>query len=163
MAPDGPTSSDLGPLLFIPAILSALIGQVATTPDNSFHWSENVKSTDQLFTPHFHHVILHRLPLEFALPAAQTTSLQSHPFNRHCDVWSGGIMWLSETGVTTIFDMSQTFQSISLTMSSPNKTDPKYLELARLVHEVIKKAHQEFCPHLEVLEVVSSPPVDTLE
>ncbi|KAL5499832.1 hypothetical protein EMCRGX_G011296 [Ephydatia muelleri] len=52
-------------------------------------------------------------------------------------------MWLSETGVTTIFDMRQTFQSISLTMTSPNKTDPKYLELARLVHEVIKKAHQE--------------------
>ena len=163
MAPEGPTSSDLGPLYFIPALVNIDRPSTATTPDNSFCWSETVKSTDQFFTPRFHHVLLHRLPLDFALPAAQTTSLHSQPFNRRCDVWSGGIMWLSETGVTTIFEMSQSFQSISLTMSSPNKTDPKYLELAHSVREVIKKARQEFCPHLEVLEVVSSPPVDILD
>ena len=103
----------------------------------------------------FHHVLLHRLPLEFALPDSQTTS---QPLNRLCDVWSRGIKWLSETGVTTIVEMSESFQAISLTMSSPNKTSPKYLELAHSVREVIKKARQEFCPYLEVLEVVSCPP-----
>eukprot|EP00731_Ephydatia_muelleri_P005631 Em0002g1807a len=127
----------------------------ATVPSNSFCWSVIVKSIHQFFTPRFHHVLLHRLPLEFALPDSQTTS---QPFNRLCDVWSRGIKWLSETGVTTIVEMSESFQTISLTMSSPNKASPKYLELAHSVHEVIKKTRQEFCPYLEVLEVVSCPP-----
>ena len=161
MAPEGSTSSDLGPLLFIPALISIDRPSSATVPNNtcSFCWSEIVKSTDQFFTPRFHHVLLHRLPLEFALPEAQTTPLHSQPtLNRLCDVWSRGIKWLSETGVTTIVEMSVSFQAISLTMFSPNKTSPKYLELAHSVREVIKKARQEFCPYLEVLEVVSCPP-----
>ena len=154
MAPEGSTSSDLGPLLFIPALVSIDRPSSATVPNNSFSWSETVKS-DQFFTPRFHHVLLHRLPLEFALPDSQTTS---QPLNRLCDVWSRGIKWLSETGVTTIVEMSESFQAISLTMSSPNKASSKYLELAHSVREVIKKARQEFCPYLEVLEVVSCPP-----
>ena len=158
MAHEGLTNSDLGPLLFIPALVSIDRPSSATVPNNSFCWSEIVKSTDEFFTPRFHHVLLHRLPLEFALPEAQTTSLLSQPLNRLCDVWSRGIKWLSEGGVTTVVEMSESFQAISLTMSSPNKASPKYLELAHSVREVIKKARQEFCPYLEVLEVVSCPP-----
>ena len=159
MAPEGSTSSDLGPLLFIPALVSIDRPRSATVPNNSFCWSEIVKYTDQFFTPRFHHVLLHRLPLEFALPEAQTTSLNFRPtLNRLCDVWSRGIKWLSETGVTTVVEMSESFQAISLTMFSHNKASPKYLELAHSVREVIKKARQEFCPYLEVLEVVSCPP-----
>ncbi|KAL5505205.1 hypothetical protein EMCRGX_G006605 [Ephydatia muelleri] len=158
MAPEGLTNSDLGPLLFIPALVSIDRPSSATVPNNSFCWSEIVKCTDQFFTPCFHHVLLHRLPLEFALPEAQTTSRHSQPLNRLCDVWSRGIKWLNETGVTTIVEMSESFQAISLTMSSPNKASPKYVELAHSVREVIKKARQEFCPYLEVLEVVTCPP-----
>ena len=154
MAPEGSTSSDLGPLLFIPALVSIDRPSSATVPNNSFCWSVSVKS-DQFFTPRFHHVLLHRLPFEFAVPDSQTTS---QPLNRLCDVWSRGIKWLSETGVTTIVEMSESFQAISLTMSSPNKASSKYLALAHSVREVIRKARQEFCPYLEVLEVVSCPP-----
>ena len=154
MAPEGLTSSDLGPLLFIPSLVSIDQPSSATVPNNSFCWSVSVKS-DQFFTPRFHHVLLHRLPLEFALPDSQTTS---QPLNRLCDVWSRGIKWLSETGVTTIVEMNESIQAFSLTMSSPNKASPKYLELAHSVREVIRKARQEFCPYLEVLEVVSCPP-----
>ena len=161
MAPEGSTISGLGPLLFIPALVSIDRPSSAMVLNNSFRWSEVVKSTNQFFTPRFHHVLLHRLPLEFALPAAQTTSLHSHPFNRRCDVWSRGLMWLSETGVATMVEMSESFQTISLTISFPNKTDPKYLQLAHSVCEIIKKTRQEFCPHLEVLGVVSCPPVDS--
>ena len=158
MGPESPTSSDL---LYIPALISVDRPSSATVPTNSFRWSETVKFIDQFFTPRFHHVLLYRLPVQFALPAAQTTSFHSHPFNRRCDVWSKGLMWLSETGVTIMVEMSESFQSISLTLSFPNKTDPKYLELAHSVREVIQKTRQEFCPHLEVLEVVSCPPVDS--
>ena len=158
LAPEGLTNLDLGPLLFIPALVSIVRPNSATVPNNSFCWSEIVKSRDEFFTPRFHHVLLHRLPLEFAQPAAQTTSLHSQPLNRLCDVWSRGIKWLNETGVTTIVEMSESFQAISLSMFSQNKTCPKYLALAHSVREVIKKARQEFCPYLEVLEVVSCPP-----
>jgi hypothetical protein len=73
-------------------------------------------------------------------------------------VWSRGIKWLSKTGVATIVEMSETFQSLSMAMSSPDRTDPKYLELAHHVLAVIKKACEEFCPHVEVLDVISCPP-----
>ncbi|KAL5505200.1 hypothetical protein EMCRGX_G006599 [Ephydatia muelleri] len=124
MASEGSTSSDLGPLLFIPALVSIDRPSYATVPNNSFSWSAIVKCTDQFFTTRFHHVLLHRLPLEFALPPAQTTPLNSHLGHR-CDLWS--------------------------------RADPNYLKLAHAVLEVIKKTHQDFCPHLEVVEVISCP------
>ena len=101
LEPESPTSSDL---LYIPALISADRPSSATVPNNSFCWSETVKFIDQFFTPRFHHVLLYRLPVQFALPTAQTTPIHSHPFNRRCDVWSRGIMWLSETGVTTMVE-----------------------------------------------------------
>ena len=154
MAPEG---SDLGPLLFFPALVSADRPGSATVPANSFGWSMIVKCTNQFFTPRFLHVLLRRLPTEFALPALQASSLHSH-CRYYCDVWSRGIKWLSEAGVTTIVEMNETFQSLSMAMSTADRTDPKYLELARAVLAVVKKACQEFCPHLEVLEVISCPP-----
>ena len=157
MAPKGSSRSDLGPLFFFPALVNVDRPSDATIPNNSFRWSMIVKSTNQFFTTRCLHVLLRRLPSEFALPSVQATPLHSHS-TPSCDVWSRGIKWLSETGVTTIVEMSETFQSLSLAMSSPDKTDPKYLELAHSVVVVIKKACQEFCPHLEVFEVISCPP-----
>ena len=53
MAPEGSTSSDLGPLLFIPGLVSIDRPSSATVPNNSFCWSEIVKSTHQFFTPRY--------------------------------------------------------------------------------------------------------------
>ena len=157
MAPDSSPSPDLGPFFYVPALVRVDRPSSAAVPSSSFGWSMIVTSADQFFTPRFLHVLLRRLPFEFALPTGQTTPLHSH-FNQRCDVWSRGIKWLSETGVTTIVEMDEMFQSLSLAMSSPDRTDPKYLELAHSVLAVIKKACQEFCPHVEVLEIVSCPP-----
>ena len=140
MAPESSTRSDL---LYIPALISIDRPNSATVPNNSFRWSETVKSTNQFFTPRFHHVLLYRLPIQFALPAAQ---IYSHHFNRRCDVWSRGLMWLSETGVTTMVEMSESFQSISLTISFPNKTDPKYLELHTRSVKSLKRPARSFVP-----------------
>ena len=65
--------------------------------------------------------------------------------------------WLSETGVTTIVEMKESFQSISMTTSHLNRKHRKYLELAHSVLAFIKKACHEFCPHVEVLKVISCP------
>ena len=155
MAPEGSSSSDLGPLFFFPALVNVVKPSSATVPNNSFCWSLIVKSSNRFFTTRYLHVLLRRLPSEFALPAVQATP--SH-LNRRCDVWSRGLKWLSNPGVTTIVEMSEMLQSLSLAMSSHDKTDPKYLELAHSVLAVIKKACQDFCPHLEVLEVILCPP-----
>ena len=155
MAPDRSSSTDLGPLFFFPALVNVVKPSSATVPNNSFCWSLIVKSSNRFFTTRYLHVLLRRLPSEFALPAVQATP--SH-LNRRCDVWSRGLKWLSNPGVTTIVEMSEMLQSLSLAMSSHDKTDPKYLELAHSVLAVIKKACQDFCPHLEVLEVILCPP-----
>ena len=157
MAPEGSSSCDLGPLLFFPALVKVDRPSSATVPSGRFGWSMIVQCTNQFFTPRFLHVLLHRLPFEFALPTVQATPLHPH-LNRRCDVWSKGIIWRSEIGVTTMVEMSEMFQSLSLAMSFPDRTDPKYLELAHRVLAVIKKASQEFCPHVEVLDLISCPP-----
>eukprot|EP00731_Ephydatia_muelleri_P033258 Em0027g6a len=155
MGPEGSPSSDLGPLLFFPALVSVERPSSATVPNNSFGWSMIVKSPDQFFTTRCLHVLLRRLPSKFALPAIRATPLHSNHYK--CDVWSRGIKWLNETGVTTIVEMSKTFQSLTLEMFSPDRESHKYVNLVDAVLAVIKTACQEFCPHLEVLELISYP------
>ena len=155
MAPEGSPSSDLGSLFF-PALVSVERPRSAAVPDNSFGWSMIVKSPDQFFTTRCLHVLLRRLPSEFALPAIRATPLHSN-LHYKCNVWSRGIIWLNETGVTTIVEMSETFQSLSLEMFSPDRVSYKYVKLVNAVLAVIKTACQEFCPHLEVLELISYP------
>ena len=157
MSPQGLSSSNLGSLLFFPALVSVDRPSSVMVPHNSFCWSIIVKCTKQFFTPRCFHVLLCRLPFEFALPTVQATPLHPH-LSRSCEVWSRGIKWLSETGVTCIVEMSEMFQSLSLAMSAPDCTDPNYLELAKSVLAMIKKACQEFCPYVEVLEIISCPP-----
>ena len=158
MAPEGLPSPDLGPLFF-PALVHVTRPDSATVPNSSFSWFMKVNSPNkfQFYTTRFLHVLLRRLPYEFALPTVATSPLDA-PLNRGCDVWSRGIKWLSETGVTTTVEMDEMLQSLSLAMSSPDRTDPKYLKLAHSVLAVIKKACQEFCPHVEVLDIISCPP-----
>eukprot|EP00731_Ephydatia_muelleri_P001003 Em0001g1003a len=157
MAPEGSPSSDLGPLLFFPALVSVERPNSATVPNNSFGWSMIVKCTNQFFTTRCLHVLLCRLPSAFALPPIQATPLHTY-LNRKCDIWSRGVMWLSEIGVATIVEMSETFQSLSLAMSYPDRRSHKYVKLAHAVLAVIKTVCQEFCPHLEVVELISCPP-----
>ena len=150
---------DLGSLYFFPALVHIDRPISATVSNSSFRWSIIVNSPKKFlfYTTRFLHVLLRRLPFEFALPLTPTSPLDA-PFDCGCDVWRRGIKWLSKTGVTTIVEMDEMFQSLSLAMSSPDRTDPKYLELAHSVLAVIKKACQEFCPHVDVLEIVSCPP-----
>ena len=153
MAPKGSPSPDLGPYYFFPALVRVDRPSSAVVPSNSFGWSMIVRSPYQFLTPRFLHVLLRRLPFEFALLQAQTNS----HFNRRCDVWSRGMKWLSETGVATIVEMSESFQSISMTTSFLDRKHPKYVDLVHSVISFINEAQLGFCPHVEVLEVISCP------
>ena len=147
----------LGPLLFFPALVREDKPSSVIVPENSFRWHMIVKSPHQFFTPRFHDVLLHRLTLQFPLPAVQATSGVS----RRCEVWKNGIKWLSGSGVTTIVEMDGIpFQSLSLAMSFPH---PKCHNLFHLVLHTIKTAVNEFCPYLDAVELVSFPSKDGSE
>ena len=149
--------SDLGPLLFFPALVREDRPSSVIVPENSFRWHMIVKSPHQFFTPRFHDVLLHRLTLQFPLPAVQATSSLSP----QCEVWKNGIKWLSGSGVTTIVEMDGIpFQSLSLAMSFPH---PKCHNLFHLVLNTIKAAFNEFCPYLDAVELVSFPSKDGSE
>ena len=149
--------SDLGPLLFFPALVREDRPSSVIVPENSFRWHMIVKSPHQFFTPRFHDVLLHRLTLQFPLPAVQATSSLS----LQCEVWKNGIKWLSGSGVTTIVEMDGIpFQSLSLAMSFPH---PKCHNLFHLVLNAIKAAFVEFCPYLDAVELVSFPSKDGSE
>eukprot|EP00731_Ephydatia_muelleri_P000993 Em0001g993a len=156
MAPEGSPSSDHGPLLFVPVLVSVKRPSSARIPKNSFGWSMIVKCTNQFFTTRCLHVLLDRLPSMFALPSIQATPTSY--FHCICDIWSRGVKWHNETGVTTIVEMSETIQSLSLAMSSPDRRSHKYLNLVHAVVAVIKAVCQEFCPYVEVIELISCPP-----
>ena len=163
MAPEGSPSPDIGPLYFFPVLVKVGRPDTADVPKNSFVRSIKVRPTGerfQFFTTRFLHVLLLRLLFEFSQPTITTAHLCS-PFHRGCDVWSMGIKWLSETGVTTIVEMDEMFQSLSLAMSSPDRRDPKYLDLAHTVLAVIKKACEDFCPRVEFFEIISCPEVSS--
>ena len=155
MTPEGSSSSDLGPLFFFPALVSVERPSSATVPNNSFRWSMIVKSPNHS-SPH---AVFMSFFVDCPLSLSYLQSGHTLHSNLHykCDVWSRGIKWRNETGVTTIVEMSETFQSLSLAMFSPDRESHKYVNVAHAVLPVIKTACQEFCPHLEVLELISYP------
>ena len=157
ITPDGFLCSERGSLLFFPALIRDGRPSNAVASDNSFVWSMDTKFPYQFFSTYFFYVLLRRLVFEFMVPSLQTTHLHSY-LSCCSEVWSLGMRWHSESaGVTTIVEMSDTLQSISLAVSSHDRTDPKYLQLLHAVHSVVKKAYQEFCPHTEVVELISCP------
>ena len=158
LTPANLSGSDLGSLLFFPALVRVERPSSAIIPSNSFGWSIIVKFPYQFFPTDLLHVLLHKLAFGFILPSLEVTPLHSF-LTCCCDVWRWGIKWHSGKEVTTIVEMSDNLQSISLAVLSPDRTDPKYLELVHSVCSVVKKTYQDMCPHIEVLELISCPSV----
>ena len=59
--------------------------------------------------------------------------------------------------MTAIVEMSESFQSRSLVMFSPDRESQKYINLACAVLAVIKTACQEFGPRLDVTFYPTEP------
>ena len=152
------TQEGLDPLLFFPALIKAAKLTNTIVSNKSFGWSMIVKSPFQFFPMRLLHNAIHRLALELSLPSLHTTPLYLH-LSHCCEVWPMGIRWHGETDMTVIVEMSDSFQSLSLAVSCNDRTDSKYSALVHTALSVVKKAYQEFCPHIEVLELISYPSV----
>ena len=156
----GTNSPGLDPLLFFPALVNIGRPSSATVSSKHFSWSIIVRSTNQVFIPRFLHVLLCRLLSDLALPIELVKTLYPG-FSHSWDVWCRGIKCLSEARGVTIVEMDEMFKSVSMAISSPDKKDLKYPKLAQSVISVIKTTCQEFCPHVDVLEIISCPPEAT--
>ena len=131
--------------VFIPALVDAKRPGTVTAGLNSLVWKMLPVDTTQFYTVRFLHVLILRLAEKFPLPK-YLRDPTFHQFSRLCEVWSMGISWNTELGVTTIFEMDESLQSLSLTIDSPDKNDKSYLHLIQSVTEVIKSTCVEFCP-----------------
>eukprot|EP00731_Ephydatia_muelleri_P018669 Em0011g709a len=77
---------------------------------------------------------------------------QLKSLNRQCIVWSTGMCWNSEHGVTILFDVVEQFRSLYVAVSFPG---PQYQELT-VLHD-IRKTFNQFCSSIDVEELVIDP------
>ena len=131
--------------VFFPAFVDAKRPSTVTAGPNSLVWKMFIADITQFYTVRFLHVLILRLAEKFPSPECMKDP-DFHRISRQCEVWSMGISWNNELGVTTIFEMDESLQCLSLTINSSNKNNQRYLHLIQSVIEVIKSACREFCP-----------------
>ncbi|KAL5486760.1 hypothetical protein EMCRGX_G019281 [Ephydatia muelleri] len=138
-----------------------LLERVAERPANfdptyintkgSFGWLMRTKIEHQFF----HNRFLHVLMLTLINTCDGTEALcnpQLKSLNRQCIVWSTGMCWNSEHGVTILFDVVEQFRSLYVAVSFPG---PQYQELT-VLHD-IRKTFNQFCSSIDVEELVIDP------
>ena len=162
MAPIGSPntpSTALCPLLYFPACVSVDKPSSVTITQRGFGWQICTISINQSFTPRCLHVITTRLADGFALSADKPSLVpELDKYNRSCDVWSKGISWMNDEGVTTVVEMMDDFRCLSCTVTTSDESNPHYTQS---VIKVIKQACGEFCPSVSVVELITCPPEAT--
>ena len=152
-------STDLGPLLYFPACVCVDRPSSVTIPQRGFGWQICTTSINQSFSPRYLHVITSRLADGFALPTVKRSLVpELDKYCRRCSVWSKGISWKNEEAVTTVVEMMDDFRCLSCTATTSDESNPQY---TLSVIQVIKKACDEFCPSVSVVELITSPPEAT--
>ena len=133
--------------VFFPAFVDAKRPSKVTADATSLVWKMCTSDITQFYTVRFLHVLILRLAEKFPLHLPKYQQDPAfHPISRQCEVWSMGISWNNELAVTTIFEMDESLQSLSLTIDSPDKNAQSYLHLLKSVIEAIKSTCREFCP-----------------
>ena len=159
VSPNTP-STDLGPLLFFPACVSAEdMPPSVVIPQKGFCWLICTADSNQFFSTRCLHVLSSRLADGFALPVVKPGLIAGQKqYNRRCHVWRRGICWNNKSGITTVVRMEDNFRCLSCTMATSEGCNPAYL---LLVIKVIKEACEEFCPSVSVVDMITCPPEAT--
>ena len=141
--------------LFFPSLIDlerpANFDPTYITTKGSFGWLMRTKIEHQFF----HNRFLHVLMLTLINTCDGTEALcnpQLKSLNRQCIVWSTGMCWNSEHGVTILFDVVEQFRSLYVAVSFPG---PQYQELT-VLHD-IRKTFSQFCSSIDVEELVIDP------
>ena len=160
-SPNTPTT-ELGPLIFIPACVNVdMPSSVIVTKEGQFEWLLCTTSINEFFTARCLHALTSRLIGHFALPTGKPPLVPLHDvYSRKCYVWSRGIFWMNEEGISVIVEMKDDFKCLSCTISASNGSSPVYL---LSVIQVIKETCADFCPSRSLVEALMCPPEATLE
>ena len=110
---------------------------------------------NQFFTSRFLHVLLLRLAYTF--PLACESSIVSPPNQRQCTVWTNGIFWDNEEGISTVVELIDHNQRLVVLMSHRSNSRPVECSKHRsAVIRLILDLQQEFCSNVETAEYLIS-------
>ena len=110
---------------------------------------------NQFFTSRFLHVLLLRLAYTF--PLACESSIVSPPNQRQCTVWTNGIFWDNEEGISTVVELIDHNQRLVVMMSHRSGSRPVECSKHRsAVIRLILDLQQEFCSNVETAEYLIS-------
>eukprot|EP00731_Ephydatia_muelleri_P033973 Em0043g17a len=141
--------------LFFPSLIDlerpASFDPTYINTKGSFGWLMRTKKEHQFFHNRFLHVLMLTL-INTCDGTEALCNLQLKSLNRQCIVWSTGMCWNSEHGVTILFDVVEQFRSLYVAVSFPG---PQYQELT-VLHD-IRKTFNQFCSSIDVEELVIDP------
>ena len=141
--------------LFFPSLIDlerpASFDPTYINTKGSFGWLMHTKKEHQFFHNRFLHVLMLTL-----INACDGTEALCNPLlqslNRQCIVWSTGMCWNNEHGVTILFDVVEQFRSLYVAVTFPGL---QYQELTILYD--IRKTFSQFCSSIDVEELVIDP------
>ena len=141
-------------LLFFPCFLNTCRPNIVPSDKGfSFGWCLCCRVPDyQFFTSRFLHVLLLRL-------ASLTSDEHSVPpqYQRRCTVWTNGISWDNDEGITTAVELVDYNRRVVVFVSS--KTDSRQIEYNRHRSAVIRLVldlQQQLCPSMETTQYLIS-------
>ena len=114
----------------------------------------------QFFTSRFLHVLLLRLAYTFPLPSenyAKTHTLSR--LERRCTVWTNGISWQNEDGISTVVEIIQQKRWVVVTMSHDKImcTPVEYSKHCSAVIRLVLNLQKELVPEFDTVECLISP------
>ena len=164
------TSTEDAPdnFLFFPSLLKT--GQSPILPSETllseselfrFGWCLGCMDYEyQFFTSRFLHVLLLRLAYTFPLPSenyAKTHALSK--LERRCTVWTNGISWQNEDGISTVVEIIQQNRWVAVTMNHDKEmcTQVEYGKHRSAVIRLVLDLQKELVPDLDTVECLISP------
>ena len=149
---------------FFPSLVSvATPDQLQVWGDDSRYsyrcgWMLQCSDPEQFLTPRFLQVLLLRLAFFFALAPSDPTVHEAIPvLKRKCSVWKNGIHWLDDDGVSTLFEVDEQSQSLTVIMRCLEGSEMECVCLrSNIIHKVLAALH-EFCPRVPSLESFIHP------
>ena len=143
-------------LLIFPCLLDTCQPIANDNVDFSFGWCLCCKILDnQYFSSHFFYVLLLRL---YHTSTSDSDKYVTPPnYEKGCAVWTNGISWDNEEGVTTTVELVNYNQRVVVFMSPKKKTRKvEFSKHRSAVIRLILDLHQKLCPDMKTTQYLIS-------
>ena len=139
-------------LLFFPCLLSSdRPDEMLTSQVYQFGWCLQCTSKHDFFPPRYFHVLSLHLAYKTALPQ------NDNQLMRRCTFWKNGLYWSNGHGVKSLVEIVDESQCVLVMMSCQKGYSDNMVSLRRDVIGEIMRVYKEFCPSLEVKDLVIDP------